>query len=89
MSECVVTTPPTIDGDSVTFSVVHSDTGRVFKCTMTDFDSVSVTPVLRDMTPASEGESRALVAEHARDHARENPELFRTLFEQLTDIATD
>ncbi len=87
MEDCVVSTPPSVEEGSVVFNVVHNDSGRVFRCAMDDFDSVKVTPLPRDMTPWAEGETRGAVAEHAREYARENAELFRGLFEQARDGA--
>ncbi len=83
MTECTVSTPPTVEDGCVVFTVVHNDSGRVFRCVMSGPTSVEVTPLPRDVTPWAEGEARALVAEHALDYERDNPELFRQLFDQI------
>jgi hypothetical protein len=83
MTECVVTTPPAIEDGCVVFSIVHNNTGRVFRCEMRDFDDVNITGVPRGATPWADGEIRAQVAEAALEHAQNNHKEFRGLFEQL------
>ncbi len=83
MSPCEVSTPPVIEDGKVTFNVVHKESGRLFQCAMTDFDSVEVIALPKEMTNWAEGEERALVAERAKEYARENEELFGDLFGQL------
>jgi hypothetical protein len=82
MEDCVVSTPPSVEDGSVVFNVVHNDSGRVFRCEMTDFDSVEIMPLPRDMTPWAEGETRGAVAERALEYARDNADLFERLFEE-------
>ncbi len=89
MKECTVSTPPVIEDGRVVFSIVHQDSGRVFRCVMSGPTSVEVTAVPRDMTPWAEGEVRALVAEHALDYERDNPELFSELFAQIVPANDD
>lgn len=83
MSECAVTTPPVVEADRVQFTVVHQPSGRAFEVHMADFDSVEVIALPADATPWADGEIRALVAERAKAYVREDPELFRELFEQI------
>lgn len=85
MNPCEVSTPPVVEARKVTFNVVHNESGRVFRCAMADFDSVEVTALPAGMTNWAEGEERALVAERAKEYARENEELFGKLFDELSD----
>ncbi len=88
MSTCVVTTPPTVEGPGVVFSVVHSESGRVFRCEMSGFQSVKITPIPRDMSPWADGKIRAEVAELAHQHAADNRQLFEELFEKAVSRGT-
>jgi hypothetical protein len=88
MSQCTIVDEPRIEGDAVVVRVVHEDpaeenSGRVFVCRMTAFDTISVEPFPKGQTPHPSGEHRRQAAEAVRKYAEENLSRFEELFEEL------
>jgi hypothetical protein len=78
-----VLSEPHLDAGRVVLPVLDVPSNQVFLCSFEGFDTVRVDPLEGDWVPQPSSESRARAARAAIEEARQNPELFTPLFEEL------